>query len=320
MNAPFIVADIGGTNGRFAIATPSNGGHQFSEIRYLDSPSYPSLVAILKAYMEFLEDNVPFRACVAIAGPVTGNYVKGTNLGWYVDIEADRRALGLSQLKVINDFQAAALGLTQLKKGERRIIKKGNPLPDAPIAVLGPGTGLGVACLMPDSNGYQAVACEGGHATLAANTELQLQILTQLKSTNPNDHLCAETLLCGSGIPLLYQSYCAIKKLPHSQLSAAEINVKAHNGDPAALACLTLFCEWLGSFASDIALAQGARGGVWLAGGVLPKIESILHRSQFNHAFVNKGAVKELLWETPITLALNTDVALQGAAYHMMRS
>lgn len=310
-----IVADIGGTNGRFALANNDNANITLSEMRQYPSCESQSLSELVKRYMASLPQNIQFEgACLAIAGPVTDIGVKVTNLGWYSEIENLKLDLKLPRLELMNDFAAYANSVPLLPDYHKVFIKSGTPVvSSSPVLVMGPGTGLGVASLVPVKNGWYPVACEGGHISLAANDELQAQIISILRKEF--GHVSAETVLCGRGLVNLYRVLATLRFKPVLYNTPAQISTAALEGhDPLAVEALDEFCRWLGHVSGDIVLAQGARGGVVLGGGILPRIVDFVGQSKFVEAFSSKGVMSDYLKHIPVKIAMKSDTALTGAA------
>jgi glucokinase len=282
---PILLADLGATNARFAMVTGPNQ----EQIGLLRSSDYPSLAAAAQAFLRSLGDGPrPTRAAFAVAAPVIGDLVTFTNLPWRFSIRDLRDALGLNHLDVINDLAATALGLPSLTPKDHRPIGDGIAEPGAPIAVLGPGSGLGVSGLLPGPTGGTVISGEGGHATLAASTDREAAVLAYLSQRlGP---VSAEQVLSGPGLVTLYQAVGALNDQPPQPLTAAEITTAALTQScPICLETLTLFCSFLGSFAGNLALTFGARGGVYIAGGIVPRFAEFLAHSPFRHRFTDKG-------------------------------
>ena len=310
-----VVADIGGTNGRFALANNCNGDISLSELRQYPSCESTSLFDIVKRYMASLPQDIEIDgACLAVAGPVTDSGVKITNLGWHSQLDELELELGFPRLELMNDFAAYANSVPFLPDYHKVFIKSGTPVvSNSPVLVMGPGTGLGVASLVPVKNGWYPVACEGGHIALAANDELQAQIISILRKEF--GHVSAETVLCGRGLVTLYRVLAGLRFKPVVHNTPAQITQAAVEGhDPLAVEALDEFCRWLGHVSGDIVLAQGARGGVVLGGGILPRIVDFVGQSKFVEAFLSKGVMTEYLRNIPVKIAMKSDTALTGAA------
>lgn len=311
--APFVVADIGGTNARFGLVTGWADGHfHITRQQRVPSSDFASMQELVAYYLAQVSDAQPRRACLAVAGPVGGDQVHMTNLGWHFSVAELTTQLGLDELAVINDFVAYANSIPLLPPEAVVKVSEGQAISSAPIAVVGPGTGLGVACLVPQGKGWQAIGCEGGHMALAPATARQREVLDVL--AGQMDFVSAERVLSGTGLPNLYRAVATCHGETPQPLSSAAISEMALDGDPVCHETLSLFCEWLGGVASDIALAQGARGGLYLGGGILPRFLEFFLRSRFRQGFSEKGIMTGYLSAIPIYLAIETHSALTGAA------
>ncbi len=315
-----IVADIGGTNARFAYQGERGAAPEFLET--LDTAEYASLSDALRAYLSGLAARLgprarPSAAVLAVATAVSGDEVKWTNHAWSFSKQALQREMGFHQLTVLNDFEALALSLPHLRPGQ--LIAHPGPAPAQPhpvgamLAVVGPGTGLGVAGLKHTPGGWVALATEGGHATLAAHTPLEASVLEVLQKSHA--HVSAERLLCGSGLSLLHHCLAAIRGETAETLSAKDI-VALGLADPACAASQTLdvFCAWLGSFCGNVALTLGARGGLYVGGGIVPRMGQRFFDSDFRARFEAKGRFAPYLAKIPTQVIADTFAALTGAA------
>ena len=282
---PVLLADLGATNARFAMVA---GPHQ-ERIGVLRSSDYSSLAAAAQAFLQSLGDGPrPTHAAFAVAAPVIGDHVTFTNLPWRFSIRDLRDALGLDHLDVINDLAATALGLSSLTPDDHRPIGDGTAEPGAPIAVLGPGSGLGVSGLLPGPAGGTVISGEGGHVTLAASTDQEAAVLAHLR--HRLGPVSAEQVLSGPGLITLHQTVRTLNNQPSHPLNAAEITAAAlAQSCPLCQETLTLFCSFLGNFAGNLALTFGARGGVYIAGGIVPRFAEFFAASPFRRRFTEKG-------------------------------
>jgi len=332
-----LVADIGGTNARFA-RVGTDGRH--GEPVKLAVADYPSLAAATRAALERLPGPPIDRAAFAFAGPITGDAVALTNAGWSFSVEALRRELGLARLLVLNDFAALAWSLPFLASDELRHIGRAAgvapgepgkaPEPGATLAVLGPGTGIGMSGLVPTpSGGWAAISGEGGHATLAPADEREADILAWTRRHHP--HVSIERLVSGTGLPLLHAAVGIVDGYAPGEgaeagdeddesPTAADITARALAGEAHAHATLSTFCALLGGAAGNLALTLGARGGVYVGGGIPPRIEAFLAASAFRARFEDKGRFAEYLGPVPTWLIDARAPALRGAAHALARS
>lgn len=302
---PALIADIGGTNARFALTGRDN------ELS-LTCADYPDIRDAIKDYYSRIGvTSPPAEGAFALACPISGDDIQMTNSPWRFSIQALRRDLKMPGLICLNDFAALALALPHL--ADQDLIKIGGRegKEDAPKIVLGPGTGLGAALLIPTEEGWRPVPTEAGHATLPAYNEEEEIILAQLRKEF--GHVSAERLISGPGLINLYNILSQIEKLPASANSSQDITKDlARNGDPLARKTIRQFFLFLGTFAADLALSTGAQGGVYLAGGILPEIADQLTGSEFRARFEDKGRFSSYLSAIPSYLIIRQRPALLG--------
>lgn len=313
---PYIVADIGGTNARFGLVTSINRGK--SELVLENQQTYPSaefagLEQAVACYQESLGGETVSGACLAVAGPVAGDSIKLTNLNWNISVAKVKDELGFGQLQVINDFAAYAYAIQYIDKQFLIAINPGEGVDGCPIAVVGPGTGFGVASLVKHGQRLGVVASEGGHMSLAANTPLQAAIKEQL--SRKYELVSVERVFSGPGLRHLYHALAAVEGATAKPYRTAEISQHALDGtDEMCQRTLSLFCSWLGGVTGDLALALGAKGGVFLSGGILPRIADFLLKSDFQHSFKAKDQMSHYLMDIPVQLVTQGNSALLGAA------
>lgn len=317
---PRLLADIGGTNARFAwLAQP---GAAPSHVQTLPVAAHPGPAEAARAYLAALAAQwgpacqPPRHGAFAVATAVQGDRVAFTNSPWAFSREAVRQALGLDTLSVINDFEALALALPGLGPAQLRAHQPMPDWTDAPagtlLAVVGPGTGLGVGAVLRTRRGWQAVPGEGGHATLAATDALQAEVIAAVRRQHV--HVSAERLLSGSGLPLLHGALAQVQGRPLAAAASAAAIVAMADSDGQAAQTLDLFCALLGSFAGNVALTLGARGGLFIGGGVVPRFADRFFASAFREAFQAKGRFRDYLASVPTALITDTQAALGGAA------
>jgi glucokinase len=318
----WLVADMGGSNARFAWSPGSGSGVE--HIRKLAVSEHPHLVDAVHSYLQELARiqgpsfRPPSRAAFAVATAVRGDEVTFTNSPWAFSRQALQDALGLQDLIILNDFEALALSLPRLKASQLQAI---GPLPVArgTLAVIGPGTGLGVAGVVQTPSGWVALPGEGGHATLAANDDFESALLSHVRQSF--EHVSAERLLSGIGLPTLHQAVAAALSQASPTLDAPEILERGLSGaDPLCLQTLDSFCALLGSFAGNVALTLGARDGVYIGGGIVPRLGEFFMRSKFRERFEGKGRLRSYLQATPTALITDTLAALEGAALALEQS
>ncbi|WP_444924044.1 glucokinase [Microbulbifer sp. DLAB2-AF] len=315
-----IVADIGGTNARFAIAKPIAEGYQLEGLKVVDCKRFEGFDSALQHWLDSLDQPRPEKVCIAAAGPLektpSGKRVYMTNLGWSIDAKALAEEFQFPHLELINDFAALAQSLPRLSSSDYTVLRDVPRPQGAPMVVLGPGTGLGVAGLAEADGRYHVLAGEGGHANLTVSTERELQLLQILmKSRCP---VFNEWVLSGSGLVNLYRAVCELNGRTPEALTPPDVSARGlDNTDPMCRETLLDFLNFLGSAAGDAALYMGARGGVFLGGGILPRIAELLPESEFEQRFLNKGRVAPWLEAVPV-YALNAGYqALIGAAVQL---
>jgi glucokinase len=311
---PRLVGDIGGTNARFAwIAAP---GAALERVETLPGAAFASLADAMRHYLAQQADTAPRWCAIGIANPVLGDRVQMTNRHWSFSIAAVQRELGLERFLVINDFTALALALPALQPSELRAVGRGSAVPGAPLALLGPGTGLGVSGLLPAAGGHGATPLngEGGHVTLAATDERDERVIAVLRRRF--GHASAERALSGPGIENLHQALAELAGQAPPRLTAADITDRAMDGsDARCVEAMDLFFGFLGSVAGNLALTLGARGGVYIGGGIVARLGSAIERSAFRRSFESKGRFRSYLEQIP-TFVVQAEVspALLGAA------
>jgi len=304
-----LVADIGGTNARFALV--ELGGSLAHSWR-CGVNEYRSLAEATEAYLSRTCVDRPARAALAVAAPITGDQVTLTNHPWSFSIDALRKELGLEDLRVINDFVANALSIPHLDEASRKQIGAGSPVAGCPIGVIGPGSGLGVSGLIPTKDGVTPIEGEGGHVTLAPYDARESAVINHLRERY--EHVSAERLLSGPGLVNIYEALCALSEAPGSSYAPAQIADPAIWGvDPCTEQAVALFCAMLGGAAGNLALTLGARGGVYIAGGIAPQMLTYLERSQFRTRFASKGRFHGYLDKIPTYVITHPTPALIGA-------
>ena len=333
---PRLVADIGGTNARFGwIAAP---GAAVAQVQKLAVPDFAGPAEAAQAYLAGLADllalqgqayQAPRQAAFAVATAVAGDRINFTNSHWDFSRVAVQARLGLDGLLMLNDFESLALSLPRLGADQLRshpVLQAGAGAADGNspgrlLAVVGPGTGLGVGAVVATRSGWVALPGEGGHATLAPADDLESAVLAAVRRHHA--HVSAEHLLSGIGLPLLYQALGQVLgqtpgHTPGSTptaLTTAQIVAAGEDGsNPLCGQTLDLFCALLGGFAGNVALTLGARGGLFIGGGIVPRFEARFFASAFRQRFEAKGRFRDYLAAIPTALITDTLVALSGAA------
>jgi glucokinase len=311
---PSLIADIGATNARFAVLSPDRG---LQRPRVLACEDYPTILSAISAY---LADELPFTdvrkletAALAIAGPVTGDQVALTNHPWSFSIDELRGQLGIERLNVLNDFAAVAHAMPHLKAEQRSQVGGGEPLADAPVGVLGPGSGLGVCGLVHTGSGWLPLPGEGGHATMAPTNVRESAVLDRMRARH--DHVSAERVLSGPGLVDLYTTLAEIDGVPSVSYTAPQItDPDIGRSDAYCGEAVDMFCAMLGTVAGNLALTLGARGGIYVAGGIVPKLGARFAASAFRERFEAKGRLRPYLAGIPTYVVTHQFPAFLGLA------
>lgn len=310
---PRLLGDVGGSNARFALET---GPGVIEDILTLPTARYPTLEDALRDYLAQTGARRVAHAAIGIANPLNGDRVTMTNCHWSFSIEAARRALGLSTLLLLNDFTALALALPKLSAKELTQIGGGAPRPDSPLALIGPGTGLGVSALVPHPGGWRALAGEGGHVSFAPQDERESAVWRYAAARF--GHVSAERLLSGPGISLIHQALCERDGEDDAPREPSWISAQGLAGrDARCRETLEIFCGALGSAAGNLALTLGARGGVYIGGGIVPRLSGFFEQSPFRRRFEDKGRMSGYLADIPVYLITSAYPALQGVAAYL---
>ncbi|SHI23035.1 glucokinase [Pollutimonas bauzanensis] len=309
-----LIADIGGTHARFALCTSVDSIEKISVMAVAD---FPSIELAIAHYLRGL-GNPPVRhGVIGIANPILGDHVKMTNFPWEFSIEATRRALGFDRLRVVNDFTILALALPQLAPDKLRAIGGGQAVPGTPLGVLGPGTGLGVSALIPSAKGaWLPLAAEGGHVNFAPSDELELMLWQE--AHEEFGHVSMERLVSGSGLQFIYRKLCRRAGVQAQDYAPADISRRAMaNSCAHCREALDAFCAILGTAASDLAVTLGARGGIYVGGGIIPKLGDYFAASPFRARFNDKGRFSDYLAAIPVFVIMDDNPALLGAAAYL---
>ncbi|MEY4589279.1 MAG: glucokinase [Pseudomonadota bacterium] len=311
---PSIVADIGGTNARFALVNGrTNDQFTFSDIHILPTCDYPSFSDALRAYIARLPGLKPKAFCAAIAGPVVGDAVQLTNVNWAFSCKAVAEEFGLARFIAMNDFAAVAAAAGDIHPEHLINIKPGRADPHGNKAVFGPGTGLGVAGVVNSNGKWLPLPSEGGHVNLAPSDAFEADIIKAAMATH--GHVSAEVFISGPGLVHLYQAIAVVQGVTANAFKPSDITQHALAGtDELCLLTLNTFCSFIGSFAGNLALTYGATGGVYMAGGILPRFADFLRDSHFTEKFTAKGAQKGYVANVPADLIVHPEVAFAGAA------
>lgn len=275
---------------------------------------HPNLADALRAYLKQFPVPCPTRAVLAVATPVTGDRITFTNNErWSFSIEAARESLGFKQLIVLNDFTALALALPHLADQEKQRIGGEEPVAGAAIGLIGPGTGLGVSGLVRSGTQWLPLQTEGGHATLAPLTDKEWRIAERIQQRF--GHASLERLLSGPGLVNLYRVLRELEGKPVDDLEPADITSRGLAGScPYCIETLEIFCALLGGAAGNLALTLGARGGVYIGGGIAPRMMDFLKDSAFRVRFETKGRMSRFLAPIPVWVIMASNPAFRGVA------
>jgi glucokinase len=307
----WLVGDIGATHARFGLVSPDG---TLLHSRTFADEDYP---AIDDAIAAFLAERgallMPRQGAIAIASPITGDRVAMTNHPWSFSVLALRSRFGFDRLEVINDFTALALALPRLTPRDRLMVGGGAAVTGAPIGVLGPGSGLGVSGLVPSGSSWVALTGEGGHATMAPATDRESAVLDRMR--RHFDHVSAERALSGPGLVNLYNTLAELDGVPAQGFTAAQItDLAIRAADPLCVETTRMFCAMLGTMAGNLALTLGARGGVYIGGGIVPRLGQTFAQSPFRQSFEAKGRFQGYLAAIPTFVVTHPLPAFLGCA------
>lgn len=312
MNSLNLIADVGGTNARFALV--EKGSLAARRVDVLRCADFPSPVEAVETYLQQNDSPRIDRAVFALATPITGKVVMMTNSHWQFSVDQLAEVFAIPSVRLVNDFTALALAIPHLSAEEQFEVGGGQVKAGAPMAIIGPGTGLGVSGLVADGHGgWVAISGEGGHVTVAARNRRESQVIEHLQYEL--DHVSAERLLSGPGLTRLYSTLQAVDQQPVLKLEPAEIVQRALTGNEyRAMETLNIFCSQLGACAGNLALTLGAEGGVYIGGGIVPRMRDYLVKSQFRTAFEDKGRMAVYLKAMPTRIVTAEYPALTGLA------
>jgi glucokinase len=307
----WLVGDVGATNARFGLVSPDGAIRHSST--FADS-DFATIGDAIRSYLAQSGSSVaPRIGCLAIAAPATGDEIRMTNHPWSFSVAALRAELDFDRLEIINDFTAVALALPLLTPADRIQIGGGAPAAGRPIAALGPGSGLGASGLIPAGSRWLPLTGEGGHVTMPAATERENGVLERMR--RHFDHVSAERCLSGPGLVNLYNALAALDGVPAAPYTAAQITDPATmRRDPLCREATAMFCAMLGTVAGDLALTLGAQGGVYVAGGIVPRLGAHFADSGFRARFEAKGRLSPYLAAIPTYVVTHKLPAFLGCA------
>ncbi len=314
MSELILVADIGGTNARFAIAEAGPKSISIRRVEVIRAAEFKTARDAVGAYLNLVGEK-PRRACFAAAAPILGDVVDFTNSPWRLAKDEIKMAFGLDEFLIINDFYALAAGVAHLSDDDLLTVKTGIGVATAPTLVIGPGTGFGQALIVPTHSGSKIVATEGGHVAFAPRTDEETKVMKFIA----RDHarVSVERLLSGQGLVSIYRALCSHANSPAILLQARDISAAPVSEHPIAGHAVKMFCRILGGVVGDAVLSTGARGGVVLGGGILPKIREIFLASEFVERFCDKGRMQDYVVAVPVRMIIKEGAALYGAAVAM---
>ncbi len=304
-----LMADIGATNTRCALVD-DNGEELAAEVFH--NAGFASLTRLLETYLDRRRTtDRPRRAALAVAAPIVGDEVRMVNIDWQISQAGLKAELGLSKLIVCNDFEALAWALPYFTAADLRTIGGGKRAAGAALATLGPGSGLGVGALVPAADGWAVMAGEGGHATLPATSREEADVIAQIRDRY-DGHCSAERVLSGPGFVNLYVALTELAGRAAPTLTPADVTTLAAQGEPLAQKAQEMFFGFLGMVAGDLALTTGARGGVFIAGGIVPQVLDAFAKSEFRARFEAKGRYASYLAEIPTHVITAPLAAFRG--------
>jgi len=317
-----LVADIGATNARFGtidLANFSDGKSHYrpGALHRLKCSDYPDISSMIRAYVEISSQLLPHYACLSVAGPIQQGRVQMTNLSWEFGIEELRQELGMKMLDVINDFAALAYATPHLGDDSIKTLRTGRADFEAPILCLGPGTGLGMAFLIPFGSGWKIVPTEGGHCNFAPGNAQEIAILQYWLERQ--DQVAVEDLISGQGLVRIYQALASLAGQAAQAYEPVDISLKGQSGvDPLCRKALDQFFAMLGSTVGDRILTSGAQGGVFIGGGIVAKLSGYLPKTDFLKRYGQKGIMSDYVEHIPLNIIVKDTAALVGAAARLI--
>ena len=319
-----LTGDIGGTHTRLATVVKESGRFRVAHVTRYASRNFDGLQPIIERFLHDHPDDQPHQAAFGVAGPVVDGSCRTTNLPWELSETALSGALGITRAHLLNDLEALAWGIDTLDDAELTPLQTGHPVEQGNKAVIAAGTGLGQAGLAFDGARHRPFACEGGHTDFAPQTERDVALLNALQARY--GHVSWERIVSGPGLVELFRHVLASAKVvapdwlnDPQQDAAANISQRALTGDEdLCVETLDWFIELYGREAGNLALKLNARGGLYLGGGISPKILAALRTGRFMEAFLDKGRMSELLRSVPVKVICDEQIALSGLARYAL--
>jgi glucokinase len=309
-DGPRLLADIGATHARFALEIAPG---VLRNVAVLLCDDYPGIVPLLNAYLDQTGAGRISHAAFALANPISGDFIRMTNRDWQFSTDEVRRTLGLSTLLIVNDFTALAMALPGFKPDDLMQVGGGKPQSNAVAGVLGPGTGLGVSGVIPTVDGFVTLGSEGGHVNFAPADEREFAILQY--AWREWQHVSNERLISGPGMEIIYRALALRNKVDAPARSSAEIIDGAlEQKDPLCLEVLECFCGMLGGAAANLAVTLGAFGGIFIGGGIVPRLKEWFKTSPFRARFEAKGRFTDYLAQIPTYVIMTPNPALHGVS------
>jgi glucokinase len=320
-----LAGDIGGTKTNLAYFSPEGDRLVLSTFKSYVSRDFGSLEEVIDRFTHEHSASIT-HAAFGIAGPIVDGTSKLTNLGWHVDAKKVASHLRLGSVGLLNDLEATSYGTLRLAEGEKVVLREGTPRPQAAIAVIAAGTGLGEGGLVWDGRRYRSLPSEGGHTDFGPRNELEMDLLRYLRTKY--DRVSYERVVAGPGILNLYEFFRSradyaepdwlTTRMKKSDPSAAISRAGSEGKDPVCVQVIDLFVSLYGAEAGNLALKILATGGVYVGGGIAPKILRKMQEGGFVDSFVSKGRYTDLLRRVPIYIVLNDRTALMGAAHYAL--
>jgi glucokinase len=306
------MADIGATTTRCALL--DDKGQELAPESF-ENADFTGVAGVLRVYLDHRRaSDRPTRAALAVAAPIGGDEVQMVNIGWRFSQKALKEELDLKRLQVVNDFAAIAWALPLLKPADVVRVGGGESVPRKTVAALGPGSGLGVSALVPAADSWAVMTGEGGHVAMPAATREEQDVIALLRDRF-DGHCSAERVLSGPGLVNLYVALAELAGRGRPTVNPEDVTNLARQGEPLARKTLAMFFAMLGTIAANLAVTTGAHGGVYIAGGIVPRLVDQLHKSEFRARFEAKGRYRDYLAAIPTHVITASLPAFRGLRY-----